>query len=274
MNTRLILISLVLVAVAALWTGCSEDTNPSGVTIIYGSLIDQTGAPIYDVRVGMTLSIRRISQAPAGVLPVAAALSPPYPNPFIDPEGTDLSIPVAVATDTTGRVEIWGTVGGVASRMSTLLNGDIAAGERTVPWNGRDQYDRPLPNGLYSVRLYLPAGATSAVAEYAILINRSEALVAARDIYNAVSDPDGNYVLEDLPVGEQLTETNGSGTVLGQALVEDRVVIFFDDPDYQGGPEVVIIGPGEIVEVVTVLQALNPALAPVYGPGPVAAASR
>ncbi len=271
MKSRLILL-LFVAAVAAFWTGCTEDI-PSGVTTIYGTVIDQTGAPIFDVRVGMTLSIRRVSQAPSGVLRGAAAsLGAPYPNPAVDPEGTDVSIPVAAGSDTTGRVEIWGPTGGVVSRIATIFTGAIPAGGRTVPWNGRDQFDRPLPNGLYSVRLFLPAEATSSAGEYPVLISRTEALIAARDIYSAISDPDGNYVLDDLPVGERITETNAAGTVLGTGLVENRVVVFFDDPDYQGGPEVVIIGPGETVDVVTVLQGVNPFLAPV--PGPLAAVAR
>ena len=71
-----------------------------------------------------------------------------------------------------------------------------------------------------------------------------------------------------------ITETTSSGTVRGPSRIEDRVVVFFHDPDYQGGPVTVNIGPGETVDLFTQLQRINPVLAPAFGPGPVRAVSR
>jgi hypothetical protein len=274
MKYRLSLALMAVLAASVLWAGCAQDI-PSGVTTIIGSVVDQSGAPIFGVPVGVYFSVRRVSGAPGGILNAAAVnLAPPYPNPAIDPEGVDVTIPVSADTDTTGRVEIWGAVGGVASRIATIFNEPIPAGGKNVLWNGRDNVGQSLPNGLYFVRLILPAGGTSAVAEYPVLLNRTEGLVSGRDIYNALSDADGNYFLDDLPVGERITETSAGGAVLGQAAVENRVVVFFHDSDYLGGPEAVIIGPGETVEVVTVLRAVSPGVAPADGPGPLPTASR
>ena len=38
-------------------------------------------------------------------------------------------------------------------RIATLVDGEIAAGEHTARWNGRDVDGQPMPSGFYLYRL-------------------------------------------------------------------------------------------------------------------------
>jgi len=92
----------------------------------------------------------------ADLLPAAFALGQNYPNPF-NPETT---IPFAVpAVDGTAssavRVEIFDILG---QRVAVLWDGELAAGEYQLQWDGRDGKGRMLGSGVYLYRLQLHQG--------------------------------------------------------------------------------------------------------------------
>ncbi len=257
-----LLIALLALFLALPWTGCL-DTNPSGKsTAVYGRVVDPSGAPIFGVTVGAVFSYFQRSGAPSpgAVIPGAGpvTLDPPYPDPADNPEGKGVSIRIHASADTTVRVEVWGTVGGSLSRVASVFSGP-ASGTRTLGWDGSDDIGQHLPNGLYRVRLYVPAGASEPAAEQALLINRPAAVLFAEEAVSAFTDADGHYVLDDLPVGEPFTLTSSSGAVVSAAVVENAVTIHFQDPDYQPYSDFVRIGPGEQVDKTTTLQPNVPA---------------
>jgi hypothetical protein len=83
---------------------------------------------------------------PDGPTPPALALSAPAPNPSRGSAAVRLALPRAarvslVVLDQQGR------------RVRTLLSGEVASGERTVSWDGRDDGGRAAPSAVYFLRL-------------------------------------------------------------------------------------------------------------------------
>jgi len=77
------------------------------------------------------------------------------PNPALS--GTSFRVGSPVAGPQTLLVE------NVAGRVVRRLDvGEHAAGERVVPWDGRDDAGRSLPSGVYLARFATPAGARAA----------------------------------------------------------------------------------------------------------------
>lgn len=76
----------------------------------------------------------------------ADRLLPAYPNPF----NPTVTIPFVLAS--TGRVDL--SVYDAAGRLVDLLVDDaLPAGRHDVSWNGVDMRGRPLPSGIYFIRL-------------------------------------------------------------------------------------------------------------------------
>jgi hypothetical protein len=72
-----------------------------------------------------------------------------HPNPTRGPAELDFSL------DRPGRVEV--SVYDVRGRaISTILDLELPVGRHTAVWSGRDSADRPLPSGVYFVRLQGP----------------------------------------------------------------------------------------------------------------------
>ena len=83
---------------------------------------------------------------PGAELPKELALSPPAPNPFRGACTMRLALP------RTARVSL-AVFDQQGRRVSTLLAGVLPAGERQVTWDGADDGRRPVPSGIYFVRL-------------------------------------------------------------------------------------------------------------------------
>lgn len=79
-------------------------------------------------------------------LPRAAALYLPTPNPFNPQTSIGFSLSVAGPC----RLDIYDLEGRL---VRTLWQGDRAAGEHAVTWNGLDRSDRTVPSGVYMARL-------------------------------------------------------------------------------------------------------------------------
>ncbi len=79
-------------------------------------------------------------------IPTVFALNENYPNPF-NPETTiRYDVPQAAQV----RMSIYNLLG---QRVRMLMNDRVPAGYRTIIWNGRDDYGRAMPSGIYLLRM-------------------------------------------------------------------------------------------------------------------------
>jgi hypothetical protein len=78
--------------------------------------------------------------------PERFGLEPNYPNPFNPETMIRYHLPVV------GDVELT-VCSAVGSTVRTLVNSTERAGAHAVRWDGRDDYGRPLPSGVYLCRL-------------------------------------------------------------------------------------------------------------------------
>ena len=78
-------------------------------------------------------------------LPQTFELRPNYPNPF-NPETT---LPYVLSVDSPVRLTIYNTTG---QQVRQLVNQKQAAGIYQILWDGRDEADQPVGNGMYLVR--------------------------------------------------------------------------------------------------------------------------
>jgi hypothetical protein len=240
------------VAAVGVLTGCSEDILGKN-TAIKGQVLEAGDeSPIFGVNIGVVYDpvqptaapgsgLRAAGSAASDLRPAATGLGEPYPNPGVGP----LSIPVAVDAPTALQVEIRTTVSGVSGNIAVIFIGTVAQ-DTTLTWDGRDNFNEDVPNGLYTVRFTAPPG-TSPV-DKPVVVNRSASQISAQGIYNVVSGPEGDYLLTDLAVGEDYTATGTGGQVLGTGSLRNRVTLVFRDPDYVPSDVVVIIGQGDTVD--------------------------
>ncbi len=258
--------------------GCQGLTSSSGnTTAVFGRTVDPAGTGIREIQVAVVYEwVSRKpgsgppglpSPAPEGAAAPAAGvtLDFPYPNPAYDLASRPVTIRVQTDRDTTAKIEIWSVLGGVPTTVRTLLNGSLS-GVKALTWNGEDDIGEAMPNGYYTVRVYLPAGSQKAALEQGILVNRAGPVVfdlafTNPAVLNAVTDTDGNYFLEDLPVGEPFTRTDNAGAVQGGAQVNTRLTVRFHDPAhfYVDQSQSIFIGSGQQVDKTTVLQPVSPA---------------
>lgn len=265
---------LLVLGAVALLAGCAEDTVIGGETAISGRVVDPGGTGIPGVGVGVEYT--SVAVASGSLLPGAAsaagvALLSPYPNPATGAvEGDEIRIPIQVSTDTTLDVSILSPSSGVYRFEREIFSG-LVTRDTTFRWNGRGG-DGLLPNGLYRVRLTVPAdppaGVTPTVIEAPVLINRSPALLEALLGFNANSDPGGGYLIGDLAVGQRIQATNAQGTSLGTQRIVEPVYLIFRSPDYQPEETQVFIAPGDFVTVTTTLTPIFPAAVPALAGAP------
>ncbi|RPJ46042.1 MAG: T9SS C-terminal target domain-containing protein, partial [Candidatus Latescibacterota bacterium] len=80
------------------------------------------------------------------VVPATACMKPARPNPF-NPTTT-----IGFGVPRPGRVRI--AVHDLAGRVvSVLIDAEMAPGEFSTEWNGRDGANRPAPSGIYFARM-------------------------------------------------------------------------------------------------------------------------
>jgi hypothetical protein len=88
------------------------------------------------------------SDVDGGALPAALALGPPMPNPVRSAAGAFLRLALPRAASV--RLSIYDATG---REMRRLANGTLPAGEHALRWDARDAVGRPVPPGLYLIRL-------------------------------------------------------------------------------------------------------------------------
>ena len=82
--------------------------------------------------------------------PAAALLQASVPNPFTVSTEIAYALPQAAAHLELGVYDVSGR------KVATLAQGTELAGRHVVRWDGRNASGRPLPAGIYFVRLDLP----------------------------------------------------------------------------------------------------------------------
>jgi hypothetical protein len=77
-----------------------------------------------------------------------------YPNPFNPMTRIDVALDEAMRVD----VSVFDVAG---RRVTTLVQGDLPAGEHSLTWDGRDQAGRSVPAGMYRYAVSTANGVTS-----------------------------------------------------------------------------------------------------------------
>jgi len=90
----------------------------------------------------VSVSLTGVGQA----LPTEYALAQNYPNPFNPETEIGLSLPA----DSHVRLEIFNVLG---QKVSTLVDGDMPAGNHTVRWNGTNSDGASVSSGVYFYRI-------------------------------------------------------------------------------------------------------------------------
>jgi hypothetical protein len=137
---------------------------PSPATLVHSTIAtgwvdpDHDGGPIYYKVTALDYSGNESGPASPGIVtaigeagvPKSFAVYPCVPNPF-NPTTTiryDVAVGGGVVTlrvyDVAGRV------------VTTLVDGALVAGTRTVTWNGRDSGGAPVASGVYFYRFTAP----------------------------------------------------------------------------------------------------------------------
>ncbi len=256
MKVHRVIAAVAALAAAVLGSGCLNTGLSGQGTVILGQVTDLEGNPIPGVNLALVYDWNSVSRGPAPAVPVAAdpvTLDPPYPDPLINPSGIPLNIRVHATADTTARIEIWGMVSGAEQFLATVAAPVTLSGTGSWTWDGAGGM---FPNGLYQVRVVVPAGAPrgkGAVLVAPFLINRP---ANSLDLgpFNAFTAADGTYDIADIPIGEPFTHTDDRGAVLGPAVVAERVALLFrPGTGYQPLDLSFVIGVGEQVEKSTSL---------------------
>lgn len=243
------------VITACFSAGCGDEGQFPATALIQGQVVDLAGNGIFQIDVGVVYEVQVVSSALSPRVGASATLLAPYPNP-ITTDFIPLKIRVQTASATTARVEVVGFVSGISGTILTLHQG-VVPPDTTVIWDGTDIFSIMVPNGLYKIRVTIPATSAEGAQtdeERTVIVNRPTAvMVLKEDLFNTSSGLDGRYVLDDLAVGESFTATADNGVILGAAFLLDRVTVIFRDSAYQDNQSLVSIGPGEIVDLVTQL---------------------
>jgi len=99
------------------------------------AIFDSAGAEATDV-----------SENTNKVLPSEYELKQNYPNPFNPTTIISFSLPRASSV----RLEIYNVLG---QRVSTLIDGELKAGDHDISWDGQDGFGQPVATGIYFYRL-------------------------------------------------------------------------------------------------------------------------
>lgn len=246
--------------------GCSQDILNNDTASIVGRVQNRAGGAIAGIRVGVIYQASLLGPVPRAARAAGATLGNAYPNPLSD-TGGGVIIPLTGVSDTTVAVEIRAELGGVAGVLRHLFTGPVTR-DTTFTWDGLDDTNVLVPNGRYTIRLTVPAnppsGTTPSVQEKIFVVNRSQAIVEFYQAYNAQTDFDGQFIVQDLGVGAHFTATNASGNVLGDAFLANQVIVMFRDPDHVYLPDQtsVVVGPKETVDVSYILDSNAPSPLP------------
>ena len=114
-------------------------------TILSSSMSSRARAVRLGSPAGIVLPMALVGVSPGGA-PAALRLSPPSPNPVRAGAALRFALPAA------GRVRL-ALFDITGARARTLLDGERPAGVHEIRYDGRGDDGRPLPAGVYFVRL-------------------------------------------------------------------------------------------------------------------------
>ncbi len=125
----------------------------NGVTYYYKLVdVDINGARTEHGPVSAT-PVAGIDEPGSRAVPEAYALYPNHPNPFNPETSITFDIPSSIAGTVRARLSIYDLLG---QKIITLFNRDVDAGRYNVKWDGRNNYGRTVPSGIYIFRLSTP----------------------------------------------------------------------------------------------------------------------
>jgi len=203
MNPGRILVALTALALIG---ACSDSTQPDGTTgDVQGLVVDARGVPVPDATV---------------VLEYATDASVPgsadKPSTVIDFELVE-----------PGPATLW--IGSYcdADTVRMLLDGTLPAGQHTLAWNGADDADRELPDGVYWYHLVT---ATREIRHAFVLLHHgySGFTADAAPAPLVVTDARGRFALGQgcLPFDHINDLTDEAGNVIGTFTLTRRVRVW------------------------------------------------
>ena len=114
----------------------------------------ETGFGTFDMHeTGSAIVIGSAKIVASGKLPSDYALGQNIPNPF----NATCAVPFTMLEDGDVRIRIFDIAG---RSIATLIDDEISAGEHSVIWDGKDEFGRDMPGGIYLCRM--EAGSFSA----------------------------------------------------------------------------------------------------------------
>lgn len=142
------------------WVLQDIDLAPTGELFLADRTLTDPGVRIYDATTGIEITSGPLDvglppfdftfsvevQTGVGDAPAVASLGRSYPNPF----NPSTAIPFTVSRDARVLLEVFDIKG---TRITTLVDEVRPAGGYEVFWNGDDDASRPVPSGVYFVRL-------------------------------------------------------------------------------------------------------------------------
>ena len=213
-RSRGAVISLVL---SSLVCGCGNDVTDAPAITISGQITDATGTPIEGVHINFVYEFVAAAASGNAAQQSASGGLTLFPNPF---ERT-----------TTLLFEVEGAAAAMLDMFdanenpvrSLVLTSRLPAGRHSVIWDGRDEGQRQLRNGLYHARLVLGAPATSVETVRAFRNEIDGGSFA--ETWVTRTDADGKFAIprSTLPVGASFMGTDTQGAPGALQVVDDMV---------------------------------------------------
>ncbi len=128
--------------------GCTISWDPQALPEEFDFVLAD-GARTCDMRRSSSWTVEAGVSITATPAPRAPALEAPTPNPFNGATQIGFTLPEAQYV----RIDVFDITG---ARVKTLWRGDAPAGRHTILWRGDGDNAKPLPSGVYIIRLSAP----------------------------------------------------------------------------------------------------------------------
>jgi len=224
---------VVFVLLLSLIVSCDDDVivRPSSPPALEGRVVDAAGDPVVGAHVGIfyefsplvavlpTPSVRfSILQddttvvGPDDPVPLKTILYQNYPNPFYP----TTRLHYVMAEPESVRI---GILDQSRRPIRLLVDSPVDAGSHEVTFNGTY-----LPNGLYIARLEIIGSDSTTVLEKRMFLQTDDPN-GLRNTFHMITGADGRFqlLLEDLPIGENVTFMGTEFDSLGQASVLNTI---------------------------------------------------
>ncbi len=252
--SRLAVAALLATAYAAallLAVSCGDDspTHPPAASIT-GHVLDSAGRPVSQARVVVVYQIEPSSADldTCTELTTTRRYFRVYPNPAGPQMRMTFAIPEVAtgdlrATDRSGRL------------VRVLASRAFVAGVHAVLWDGNDDTDTPVPNGIYVIHWTetTPDSEFSACAR--VLLDRTDA-AAPNNSYIAITDGEGRFAIPmtSLPIADGGAGYDEVGNFTGNYRVASTVHVCASESTAPGAPSacVVDVPLGNLSQTVTV----------------------